>query len=78
ALHRATENNYEKVLETLLNNNADINLHTEGGEASLHWAAINGHREPSSNTVVHLLLGSGAEVAAQSGEGKTALSIATE
>ena len=67
-LHQAVSRNQPKIVETLLQNGADVNAKNEDGETALHLAVID-----NQSKIVEILLRHGADVNATDKEGMTAL-----
>jgi ankyrin repeat protein len=71
-LHSAVAGRNERVVHSLLENNADANAIQAGGFTPLHAAAQNGDL-----AIIRMLLAANADVNARDAEGKTALAFAT-
>ncbi|RDD34548.1 ankyrin repeat domain-containing protein [Wolbachia endosymbiont of Cylisticus convexus] len=69
----ASENGCAKVVELLIEKDANVNIRDNEGKAPLHYAVI----IPGQNTwIVERLLNKGAEINIQDNEGKTPLHLA--
>ena len=71
-LYFAAYNGHVEITRLLLQNGADVNVRSHGGNTPLHWAAIQGHVD-----ILHLLVENGADLEAQNNYGERALHIAT-
>jgi ankyrin repeat protein len=72
-LHSAAAGGHRKIVQLLLDHNADPNLREQGGFTPLHAAAQNGDVE-----ILRALLMGGADLTNKSTEGKTAMDVAME
>lgn len=71
AIHQAAAHGFESIVQSLINENVDINLTDHSGQTPLHYAAGYGHEE-----VVDLLLRYGAGVDLKDDEGQTPIHCA--
>ena len=66
ALHHATRNGDQEIVEQLVDNGADVNVTSDHGHFPLYCAAGHGHVETTQYLVAH-----GADLQARLGDGKT-------
>ena len=71
AILRAASLGHEKIVEVLLNHNADVNVQNPSGQTCLHEAVLGDHI-----AIVHELLANSADIHTQDQDGWTALECA--
>lgn len=71
ALMLASMKGQERIVRTLIENGADVNLQNSKGATALMTASMKGHKD-----VVRILIENGADVNARLSKGKTALDVA--